>query len=46
MLSKSESNDSQRSTHPDLEESKAKRSSQSDDLSENPTKTGTITFIY
>lgn len=46
MLSKNESNHSQRSTHTSPEEAKTTRDSSSDALLNNPTKTGTSTLIH
>ena len=46
MLPKSESNESQRSTPLVLEESKAKRDLQSDDLPTNSTQTGTNDLVH
>ena len=46
MPSKSKSNDRQRATHTDSEESKAKRDDSKDDLLQNLIKTSTGALIY
>lgn len=46
MLPQNESNNSQRSTHTDPKESKAKRDASRDDLLNNPIITSTIALIH
>lgn len=46
MLSKSESNDDQKSTNTVLEESKAKKDGPNDDIRENSGKPSTLALIH